>query len=348
MSPRVSDDMGRLQTSPPLFAGFRVLVTGGLGFIGSGLARSLVLDGYEVTILDDGSAGDPGRLEGLDSAGRLHLSFGSVLDRRLVRRLVEAHDVVFHLAAVVGVRRVLQDPQRTWDVNARGAAVVIEETASLHRPLYLFSSSEVYGPRRAGRLTEEHPRRLPRDAHPRWIYGLAKQLAEDVAQRHAESHGLAVMVLRPFNVTGPGHGEASGMVIPSFVGCALRGDPLVVHGSGRQKRVFLHIDDAIRAVRALAALPPSTHRVVNVGGLEEVSMEDLARRVCRLLGSASELRRVSYAEAYGQETPDFERRIPDIGRLRQLTGFLPSLGLDRMILDLARDFGFVAACAVGS
>jgi len=311
-----------------------VLITGGAGFIGSHLADSLVADGVEVWALDDLSTGSLRNVRHLLDRPEFHFESGSVLDAELCRRLVAGVDQVFHLAAAVGVRLVFRQPVETIERNVRGTENVLAACLEHGAKVFLASTSEVYG------------KDMPNGSEPfretdaitlgpsiRWCYACSKALDEYLARAMAASKGLPVVIGRLFNTVGPRQTGAYGMVIPRFVRWALDGRPLQVYGDGQQKRTFVHVDDAVRAIRALMAEPKAEGEVVNIGSDEVVTIADLAARVLTAAGSASEIVAVRYEEVFGDGFDDIRHRVPDLGKLRRLIGFQPRHRLDAILRD---------------
>jgi len=318
----------------------KVLVTGGAGFIGSHLCERLLARGDQVLCLDDLSTGRAENLERCLGREGFELVRGSVLDEPLVRALVErgngGHGVggVFHLAACVGVRLVLDQPSRTLETNVVGTRHVLSAAARARARVFFASSSEVYGKNERPPFAEDAPLLQGATSEPRWSYACSKAMGEAMAFAHAREDGLALVVARFFNVVGPRqHGEY-GMVLPRFVSAALRGEPLEVYGDGRQTRCFAHVEDVVDAVLALWDEPRALGQVVNVGGACEVSIGALAEDVRRACGSRAPVVHMPYREAYGMEMSDFRRRAPDLSRLRALTGLDAGRGLDAILAEL--------------
>lgn len=310
----------------------KLLVTGGAGFIGSHLVEALLARGDEVVVLDDLSTGRAANLAG--PGGRVELVAGSVLDAALVARLVARTEGVFHLAARVGVRLVLEQPSATLETNVVGTRNVLAAAAQHGARVLFASSSEVYGRNEAPPFAEDAPLLPGATREPRWSYALSKAMGEALAFAHAREHGLALTVVRFFNVVGPRQRGDFGMVLPRFVRAAVAGLPLEVYGDGVQTRSFLHVADAVERVLALWAEPRARGQVVNVGGAEEVAILELARRVRAAAGSDADLVRMPYREAYGTEMRDFRRRVPDLARLTGLIGPRPARSLDAIVAEL--------------
>lgn len=299
----------------------RVLVTGGAGFVGSRLVERLAEGGALVDVLDDLSTGNARNLEAVQRYGRVSLVRGDVRDRDLVGDLVREADAVFHLAGAVGVRRVAEDPVDTWSRNVEGTASVLAACARLGTRCLVASTSEVYGTRATGVLAEDAAVAVEPTAR-RDVYAVSKMAGESLALAMHRASLLPVTVVRLFNVVGPRQSERYGMVLPRFARAAVRGEPLPVHGDGRQSRCFLHVDDATRALSTLAATPAAEGLVVNVGSDEEVEVGDLARRVVAAAATDAPIRCVPFADVYGEGFVDPPRRRPDLSRLVALTGFV--------------------------
>jgi UDP-glucose 4-epimerase len=316
----------------------RVLVTGGAGFIGSHLCERLLARGDRVTCLDDLSTGRAQNLGACRDEPGFELVHGSVLDERLVERLLEGTAEVFHLAARVGVRAVLEQPSATLETNLVGTRHVLAAAARCGARVLFASSSEVYGRNEEPPFAEDAPLLAGVPAgdtrEPRWSYACSKAMGEALAFAHAREHGLALLVVRFFNVVGPRQRGSYGMVLPRFVRAALSGAPLEVHGDGAQTRCFLHVQDALDAVLALWADPRARGQVVNVGSAQEVSVLELAERVRRLAASASPIVRRPYPEVYGIEMSDFRRRAPSLARLEALVGRRTLRSLDEIVAEL--------------
>lgn len=315
----------------------RYLVTGGAGFIGSHLVERLLADGHSVTVLDDLSTGSLANLAAVSDHPRLGVERGSVLDRERVRALVAAAERVVHLAAVVGVRRVLERPLETLETNVDGTRRVLEAAAEGGTPVLLASSSEVYGDGQGGPSSELDPLRLGPTDRARWTYAGSKALDELWATAYRADRGLPVDVVRFFNVVGPRQVDRYGMALPTFVGQALRGEPLTVHGDGRQRRSFCHVADAVEALARLLARDPAGGLLVNVGSDREIEIGALAELVRLATGTRAPVVHVAYAEAYGEHFADVRRRLPDLERLVATTGWRPAIPLERTIADVIED-----------
>jgi UDP-glucose 4-epimerase len=294
------------------------MVTGGAGFLGSCLVERLLSAGFEVDALDDLSQGRMDNLRQALKIPRFRFHLGSVLDTGKVESLVETADLVFHLAAVVGMPNVIRAGAETLMVNAGGSYAVLRSCARYHRRCVVFSSSEVYGNGAKDPFEERQALRPGRKGTARWYYAMAKICSERAALHHHADSDLPVTVVRPFNAVGARQSEAAGMVLPTFVHCALEGENLPVYGTGAQRRTFVAAEDLIDQVIALALDEAAHGLVVNVGGDEEYSVEELASMVIDVLDSSSAICKVDYGELYDGRYTDIVRRRPDLGRLDKL------------------------------
>lgn len=310
----------------------RVLVTGGAGFVGRHLVRSLLARDDEVVVLDDGSSG---ALAGVPRGATLLEA--DVREASLVAAAVEDSDLVFHLAAAVGPQRVAEDPVDTWSRNVDGTASVVRAATAAGRRLVMTSSSEVYGRPEDPDvpLAEDAPSRVLGSGR-RDVYALSKLAGEALAYAEHRMRLLPMTVVRPFNVVGPGQGDRYGMVLARFVEAALHGRDLVVFGDGRQRRCFLHVGDAVDALLRLAATPAAEGETVNLGSDEEIAVLDLAHRVLAQVGGASRIRHVPFESVHGEGFHDLRRRRPDLRRLRHLLpGWHPQRDVAHAIAHMA-------------
>ena len=311
----------------------RVLVTGGGGFIGSHLSETLLARGDHVIALDNLSTG---RLRNLDEAGRhSHFRFvqGSVLDELAVDELVNECDVVVHLAAAVGVKLIVEQPLRSLTTNIRGSENVIEAAHRYRRKILVTSTSEIYGKNSSGPLSETSDRILGHPAVARWAYSTSKAVDEILAYAYHKERGLPTVVVRLFNTVGPRQSPAYGMVIPRLVRQALAGHKLTVFGDGTQTRCFCHVTDVVDALVRLLDDEGAVGEVFNVGAEEEISILDLARRIKNAARSKSEIELVPYDKAYETGFEDMQRRVPDIAKIRALTGWHPTRSLDDILTE---------------
>jgi UDP-glucose 4-epimerase len=314
--------------------GGKALVTGGAGFIGSYLSELLVADGWEVFCLDDLSTGSAENVAHLTGNARFHLVVDSVLSEAVVNELVYKCDVVYHLAAAVGVRLIVERPFQSHVTNVEGTATVLDQCARFGKRVLVASSSEVYGDHPGEQELEETAKRIygPTTA-TRWAYAAAKAIDEFLALARHKEDGLDCVIARLFNTVGPRQSPRYGNVIPSFVSNALAGRPLEVHGDGTQVRCFCHVADAIQALEGLMDAG-ATGEIFNVGSNRPIRILDLAERVRELTGSASEVAFVPYEEVYGHGIDDLQHRAPSIEKIRAAIGWQPELDLDRILADV--------------
>lgn len=309
----------------------RALVTGGAGFIGSHLTEALVKRGDSVTVLDDLSTGRYENIAALDGHPQFQMVVGTILNETLMDKLVERCDVVFHLAAAVGVELIIKRPLESLMTNIRGSEIVLEMAHRYRKKVLIASTSEIYGKNTNGPLQEDTDRILGSPLKSRWSYSTSKAVDEILAYTYWKEKGVPTVIVRLFNTVGPRQSGAYGMVIPRFVAQALAGQLLQVHGSGQQSRCFIHVHDVVGALIRLIEDPQAVGQVFNIGGQEEVTIEELARRVIRITGSRSEVTPVPYEEAYEEGFEDMPRRVPDISKVRALIGFQPTFTLDEII-----------------
>lgn len=308
------------------------LLTGGSGFIGSHLAECLLARGDSVIVLDNLATGRLSNLDNVAEHPSLRFVQGTVLDELMVDELVHDADVVVHLAAATGVPLIVSQPARSFTHNLRSSQIVIEAAHRYRRKLMLMSTSEVYGKNTEVPLAEDANRVLGSPIVARWAYSIAKAIEEILAYAYHRERGLDATVVRLFNTVGPRQNPGYGTVIPRMVRQAVAGEPLTVFGDGRQTRCFCHVDDVVDALIALVEPPEATGEAFNVGGLEEISMLDLARRVIDLAGSG-EVRLIPYDEAYGDGFEDMGRRVPDLTKVHTLTGWQPKTTLDEILAE---------------
>jgi len=310
----------------------RVLVTGGAGFIGSHLVDALLAQGHEVLAVDDLSTGTLENLKQAAPNPGFRFVEGSVMDAPLVTKLVAGVDLVYHLAAAVGVKFVLDNPLRSLLTNIRGTEVVLEAAhQNGNKKVVLFSSSEVYGKGASVPFREGDDRLLGPTSVLRWSYAASKAVDEFLALGYYHERRLPVVVVRCFNTCGPRQSPHYGMVIPRFVERALRNEPMLVYGDGLQSRCFSSVRDVVRGVLMLADAPGAHGEVYNIGTMEEVSVGDLARRIRNIVGSTSPIEFVEYEAIYGARFEDMQRRVPDLAKIHALVGYEPEVSLDHLL-----------------
>jgi UDP-glucose 4-epimerase len=314
----------------------RYLITGGAGFIGSHLAERLLGEGHAVHVLDDLSTGTLDNLRHLGSE-RLQYTVGTATDTSRVAELVDEADAVFHLAAAVGVELIVESPVRTIETNVHCTEIVLAEASKKQKPVFIASTSEVYGKSNDLPFHEDGDLLLGPPFKGRWSYACSKALDEYLGLAYWKERGLPVVIARLFNTVGPRQTGRYGMVVPSFVGQALTGQPLTVYGDGAQRRCFCHVDDVVRGIADLITRDDAYGQVFNIGSTEEISVLDLAKRVIAATGSSSETTLVPYDEAYEQGFEDMARRIPDTSRIEGLLGWRPTKGLTEILGDVIAD-----------
>jgi UDP-glucose 4-epimerase len=312
----------------------KCLITGGAGFIGSHLAQELLVRGNHVTVLDDLSTGRMENLAAIDGDRRFTMAAGDLLDIDLLDELVSGCDEVYHLAAVVGVKLILERPLDAMRVNMEGTAALLRAAAAHGRGVLVASSSEVYGHAACEPLAEENMRRYGSTSTFRWAYAGAKAMGESLALAYHREKGLHAVVARLFNVVGPRQSAYGGMVLPTFVKQALAGTPITVFGSGEQTRCFTHVSDVADAMIRLMRNGGSRGEIYNIGSSEKITITKLAERVKELCGSSSPIRFVPYGEAYPDGFEEIMQRVPDLEKIRSAIDYRPRFGLDAIINDV--------------
>ena len=317
----------------------QILITGGAGFIGSHLTEALLTRGELVTVIDDQSTGTAKNLAGVERHPHFTFVPGSVADRALLAKFVAEADVVYHLAAAVGVQLIASNPIHTIETNIYPTEILLAELRRQHEQgrdvkLFLASTSEVYGKNPKPTWSEEDDLVFGSTTRARWSYGVSKAIDEFLALAHWREQGLPLVIARFFNVVGPRQTGSYGMVLPRFVDAALAGRPLVVHDDGRQVRCFAHVADVVESVLALMQTPAALGRVFNVGSDQPVSILELAQRVAKAADSQAPIEFQSYAEDYSPDFEDVRSRVPDLSRLRETIGYRPRHTLDDAIRDV--------------
>jgi nucleoside-diphosphate-sugar epimerase len=309
----------------------RVLITGGAGFIGSHLAEALVTQGKEVYVIDDLSTGSADNLAALRDNPQFHFTHASVRNGPVVERLVCNVDFIYHLSAAVGVELVVKNPVYTIEANVRGTEDVLAAAAKHGVGVLLTSTSEVYGKSERECFREDDDLLIGPPTFGRWSYACSKLLDEFLALAYLREKRLPVFVVRLFNTVGPRQTGRYGMVVPRFVQAALRDEPILIHGDGKQTRCFCHVTDVARALVDLPKQERAMGQIYNIGSTEEVSILELARRVKQLTESRSDLRLIPYDQAYAKGFEDMRRRVPSIDKIYQLMGWHPTKSLDQVL-----------------
>ena len=310
----------------------RVFITGGAGFIGSHLCDALVAEDKEVIILDNLSTGSKKNIAHLE--GKINVIQGDIRDQKLVESLVEGSDLVLHMAAALGVDNILENPIESISTNFYGSEVVLNAATKYDKRIAIASTSEIYGKNPKQPLSETDDRIIGSPQKLRWSYSDAKALEEAAAYFLYVTKKLKVTTIRFFNTVGPRQTGKYGMVIPRFVKAAIENKPLKVFGDGSQSRVFCHIEDTVEAVLLLASNNESTGEVFNIGGKGEITILDLAKMVINLTNSKSEITFVNYKDAYAVGFEDMARRVPNISKIKYLTGWEPKIDLKTIINDI--------------
>ncbi len=313
------------------------LVTGGAGFIGSHLVERLLARGQRVYVLDDLSTGAVRNLDGVRSAPEFHLYMDDISNGQLLTELVDRADVVYHLAAAVGVKLIVEDPVRTIETNIHGTEMVLTRCAHKRKKVILASTSEVYGKGQDTIFSEDDDLVFGPTTMPRWSYGCSKAIDEFLALAYCKARGMSVVVARFFNIVGPRQVGHYGMVVPRFVQQALDGGPITVYGDGEQVRCFTHVFDLVSAVVALAECDAAVGQIFNVGNDQPITINNLAERVRELVNPEAEIVHIPYADAYVKGFEDIRYRVPDISKLKKTIGFKPEHDLDRILTDV-RDY----------
>jgi UDP-glucose 4-epimerase len=314
----------------------KALVTGGAGFIGSHLAETLLREGHEVVVIDDLSTGRARNLADVADSTQLHVYWTSILEDDRMQDIVDEVDVVYHLAAAVGVRLILDRPVETIETNILGTDRVLRCAAKGQKRVVIASTSEVYGKNDRVPLSEDDDGILGPTSKSRWSYACSKAIDEFLGLAYHQNKGVPVVIVRYFNTIGPRQTGRYGMVVPRFVQQALGGEAITVYGDGNQTRSFTDVTDAVRATLTLSRLPAALGGVFNIGTGHEITINDLAHRVKALTGSASEIVHIPYERAYSEGFEDPRRRVPDISKLRTVTGFSPEYSLDATLEKVIR------------
>jgi UDP-glucose 4-epimerase len=311
----------------------RILLTGGAGFIGSHLADHYVAKGDQVTILDNFSTGSQENIAHL--AGKVITVDGDIRNVELVEKLTIDADLVLHMAAALGVNTILESPLESMSTNITGSEVVLNAAAKFNKRIIIASTSEIYGKNPKQPLSEADDRVVGAPQKIRWTYSDAKAIEEAMAFALHQEKKLPVTTVRLFNTVGPRQSGRYGMVVPRFVQAALKNQALTIYGDGTQSRVFCHVDDAVQAIATIAATDSTIGEVFNVGGSGEVSIKELAERVIATTKSQSVITYTPYTDAYPAGFEDIQRRVPDISKIKQAIGWVPTKDLETIIRDIA-------------
>ena len=312
----------------------RALITGGAGFIGSHLAEALLVSGHGVLVIDNLSTGSMDNIAHLKGKPGFEYYIDTVENEGLLAELIDRADVVFHFAAAVGVKLIVEQPVHTIETNVHGTEVVLKHAVKKKKLVVVASTSEVYGKSIDVPFREDSDLVLGPTPKHRWAYACSKALDEFLALAYWKERKLPVIIVRFFNTVGPRQTGQYGMVIPNFVRQALAGEPITVFGDGTQRRAFTHVADVVRALEALIVEPRAIGQVVNIGNIEEISMNGLAERVRTLAGSSSPITLIPYDQAYESGFEDMPRRLPDLTKVHGMIGYEPRHNLDSILTDV--------------
>jgi len=316
----------------------RLLITGGAGFVGSHLAEALLGAGHHVQVVDDLSTGTIDNITHLKAHPHFKYVIDTVFNESLTAELVDGADIVFHLAAAVGVKLIVERPVHTIETNVHGTEVVLRHANKKKKVVFVASTSEVYGKSTDVPFREDADLVLGATTRHRWAYACSKMLDEFHALAYYKERKLPVVVFRLFNTVGPRQTGQYGMVLPNFVRQALTGEPITVFGDGTQTRSFTYVGDVVRALLALMAEPAAVGQVINIGNVEEVTIRELAERVKAATKSSSAIVTIPYEQAYDAGFEDMPRRVPDLSKIRALIGYEPRVQLDEIIQSVIADF----------
>ena len=312
----------------------KVFITGGAGFIGSHLCDALVAEGKEVTILDNLSTGSKKNIAHLE--GKIQVFQGDIRDQKLVESLIENCDIVFHMAAALGVDNILENPIESISTNFHGSEVVLNSAVKHDKRIVIASTSEIYGKNSKQPLSETDDRVIGTPQKLRWTYSDAKALEEATAYSLFLTKQLKVTTVRFFNTVGPRQTGKYGMVIPRFIQAALNDDPINIFGDGKQSRVFCHVSDAVNAMLLLMRDEKTIGEVFNIGGVGELSILDLAKKIISQTKSKSSIIHINYEDAYKIGYEDMARRVPDISKIKNFTNWQPKIDLTTIIGDVVK------------
>ena len=316
----------------------RALITGGAGFIGSHLAEALLDAGHTVEVIDNLSTGCLDNIKHLENRLGFQYVIDSVMNEPLLAKQIDRCDVVFHLAAAVGVKLIVEAPVHTIETNVHGTEIVLKHANKNKKLVIVASTSEVYGKSTEIPFREDADLRLGVTWKPRWAYACSKAIDEFLALAYWKEKQLPVIVVRFFNTVGPRQTGQYGMVVPTFVNQALAGEPITVYGDGSQSRSFTYVCDVVDALMQLVNEPKAIGEVFNIGNGEEISIIGLAKKVKAMTDSASEIVTIPYDQAYGAEFEDMPRRVPDISKIRELTGYEPKVQLAEILTRVIDHF----------
>ena len=312
----------------------KALITGGAGFIGSHLAEKLLRQSNQVIVIDNLSTGQLANIESFKDNPEFRFVYDSVNNSEVMHILVEQCDVIYHLAAAVGVQLIVDDPVRTIETNIHGTEVVLSVANKFKKKVFIASSSEVYGKSERVPLSEDDDTVLGSTIYSRWSYACSKAIDEFLGLAFYQQYGLDVVIGRFFNTIGPRQTGQYGMVVPRFVRKALKNEPLQIYGTGKQTRCFSYVGDLIDAITKLVNCDKAMGKVYNIGSNEEITIEALADKIIEMTGSKSKKEFVSYQQAYGRPIEDMMRRKPSLDRIKEVIGWQPKTSLDKILSEI--------------
>jgi UDP-glucose 4-epimerase len=316
----------------------KVLITGGAGFIGSNLSKRLLKEGYEVYVIDDLSTGSLDNIQDIRDNSNFHFTNDTILNNEVLIELVKQVDIIFHLAAVVGVKLIMEEPIKSMNINIGGTEAVLKLANKYSKKVFIASTSEVYGKSEQFPLNEKGDAVIGSTYITRWNYSYSKALDEFLALAYYRKYGLKVIILRFFNTIGVGQTGTYGMVVPTLIQQALKNEPLTVYGDGKQSRCFCDVEDVINGLLLLNKSDKAYGEIFNIGSEEEITLIGLAEKIKTLTDSKSEIKFVSYEEAYGPGYEDIRRRVPDLAKINGLVFYQPSVSLDGSIKKIICSF----------
>ena len=319
----------------------RNLITGGAGFIGSHLAEELLKRKEEVVVIDNLSTGNMENIEHLKSNPKFSFHIDTIMNEELMKRLIKNCDVVYHMAAAVGVKYIIDNPLESMQTNVKGTEIVLELANSLgKKKVIIASTSEIYGKDRPGKkvFKEEDDRVMGPTTISRWSYSCAKAMDEFLSLAYWREKKLPVVIVRFFNTVGPRQSGMYGMVVPRFVKHALLGQPITIYGDGKQTRSFTYVSDAVRAITGLANNQKAVGEIFNIGNPHAISIQELAEKIKKLTKSGSPIMHIPYEKAYEKGFEDMRHRAPDITKIKELIGFQPKVDLDEMLMNIIKYF----------
>lgn len=309
----------------------KILITGGAGFIGSHLSEALLKNGNEVNIIDDLSTGSRENVSHLLANDKFHFVHDTIMNELIMDKLVKNCDMIYHLAAAVGVKYILDNPLKSMEINVKGTEIILDLASKYKKKVLIASTSEVYGKNTSSVFPETADSVLGSTKTSRWSYACAKALDEFFGLAYAREKNLPVVIVRFFNTVGPRQTGRYGMVIPRFVGQALNNLPLTIYGNGKQTRSFTYVGDVVRGIIDLMAHSQASGDVFNIGNPHGITIEDLAKKIKVMTGSKSEIVYIPYSQAYGEGFEDMMHRVPDITKIHSLIGFTPKVSLDEIL-----------------